>query len=254
MSSTKDQIKKLTRILYPTGRAYGMPAGGFFDKLHSGLAESEAKAYDDANAILSAILPDNDGFTVEDATDWEFRLGMITNPLVFLADRKLAILRKMNHPGDIPARQSWDFLEQSLQLAGFDVYVHENIPEQAPQSFISSDDLFEMGDDAEMGLPEMGNSVSLFPSFFNIAEMGDIEMGQIEMGEVSFNNKVANHIDEFFDSTFSTGANYRSTCFIGGQVEGTFANVDINRKKEFRQTILRIKPVQLVGFLLINYI
>src|SRR5690606_32537660 len=84
------------------------------------------RAYADALKIQDAQLPDNDGFTADDATDWERRLGMIYSPLVPLADRKLAILRKMNHPGTIKARQNWLYVEGQLRAAGFDVYVHEN--------------------------------------------------------------------------------------------------------------------------------
>ena len=254
--ATIDKIKKITRQLYPTGRAFNMSAGGNFEKLHSGLAESEARAVDDANAILFSILPDNANFTVDDAEDWERRLGMITSPGVSLPDRMAAIIRKMNHPGDIPARQSWDYLQDSLQLAGFDVYVHENIPEQSPQNFIIAPEMIEMDSaGSEMGDGgEMANVFSLFPSFFNIPEMGEIEMGAVEMDDYSFNNLVVNNISEFLDSYYSIVDNYRSTFFVGGQIKGTFADVDINRKDEFRQTILRIKPAQSVGILLINYI
>jgi len=257
--ATKDKIKDLTRLLYPTGRAFNMPRGGNFDKLHSALAESESDAYESASSILFSILPDNPNFTVDDAEDWERRLGMITNPAVPLPDRMAAIIRKMNHPGDIPARQSWDFLEQSLQLAGFDVYVHENIPETDPATAIAAGipELGEMGGaGSEMGEIEMGSAFSVYPGLFYISEMGadDSEMGAIEMGGIEYKNKVVNEINEYIDSLFPIVGNYRSTFYIGGQNFGTFADVDVNRKDEFRQTILRIKPAHSVGLLLINYI
>ncbi len=124
--STLEKIKKLGKTLYPTGRAFKIPFEGVFDKLNSALSESETRAFDDAVSILDSALPDNDNFTTGDATDWERRLGLITNPAVPLSDRKLAIIRKIRHPGNIPARQNFLYLQGQLQDAGFDVFVFEN--------------------------------------------------------------------------------------------------------------------------------
>src|SRR6478736_6437530 len=120
------KIKKLTQKLFPTGRAFKMPVGGYFDLLTDALTESEARAYADALSTLDSALPDNNNFTESDATSWETRLGLPTNISIPLADRKLAIMRKMNHPGTVKARENYRFMESQLQAAGFDVYVYEN--------------------------------------------------------------------------------------------------------------------------------
>ena len=83
-----DKIKKLTKQLFPTGRAFNYPIGGGLDKLMSSLAESEKRAIDDNYSILDQILPDNSNFSADDATKWENRLGMITVSGVSLTDRK----------------------------------------------------------------------------------------------------------------------------------------------------------------------
>ena len=75
--TTQQKIMALTRQLYPTGRAFKMPAGGWLEKLHHALGISEAKAYNDAVSLLNGLLPDNPNFTEEDASTWEVRLGMI---------------------------------------------------------------------------------------------------------------------------------------------------------------------------------
>src|SRR5688572_11845637 len=121
-----DKIKSLTKQLYPTGRVFKMPVGGFFEKLHNGLAESENRAYEDAVSILDSALPDNDKFTSADASSWEKRLGLITNTSVSLDDRKLSIIRKMAHPGSVKGRQHYLYLQGQLQAAGFDLNVYEN--------------------------------------------------------------------------------------------------------------------------------
>lgn len=121
-----DRIKKLSKSLFPTGRAFKMPVGGSFEKLMSGLAASEERAYEDALSILDSAIPDNDNFTEEDAAQWERRLGLIVGSGT-LEQRKQAIIRKMNHPGIVKARQHRLFLETQLQAAGFEVGVIENI-------------------------------------------------------------------------------------------------------------------------------
>ncbi len=229
---------KLTKQLYPTGRAYKMARDSDFEKLNIALNVSEEKFYNDARAVLNTIIPDNDLFSEEDAAFWEHALGLITNISVSLADRKLAILRKMKHPGLNPAKQHYLYLEGQLRAAGFDVYVYENRFPGYPDP-----DVFVTRTPLDVG----------GPSILSQTRYNTFRYGQRNYG-VSFNNIIANSIYENVDANFDVGPNFGRTFFIGGNPIGTFANVDANRKLEFRQTILRIKPVQTVGFLFINYI
>lgn len=229
------KILKVTKQLYPTGRAYKMPKNGDLEKFHTAIGVSQAQAYSDALSIRDSILPDNSNFSAEDASAWEVRLGMIDGTGIALADRKLAIARKMNHPGNVPARQHYLYLEWQLQAAGFDVYVHENRFSVYPDSYETHNPITEYGAPATQ------------------RQHGQFQHGQVTQG-VYYANMVVNFIDETQDSLFMLGDNMRSTFFVGGQTVGTFANVDTLRKNEFRQLILRTKPVQTVGLLLINYI
>lgn len=232
-----DKIITLTKQLYPTGRAFRVSVDSFKLRLHNALGISEAQAYNDAISTLDSALPDNDDFSVEDATAWEHRLGLITNQAVSLEDRKLAIIRKMNHPGTIPTRQHYLYLESQLQAAGFDVYVHEN--------------RFPLGSGAyETQTPEevTGGTAPLVMQHGNPPQHGDGQHG------TGVWNIVVNNLDEDLDSSFNIGTNLKSTFFIGGPYVGDYANVDANRKLEFRQLILRIKPVQTIAYLFINYI
>jgi hypothetical protein len=249
-----NKILNLTKQLYPTGRAFSIHEGSKIERLHRALAVSENIAFNDSLSILNSILPDNDAFTLDDCARWEQRLGLITNTNVLFSDRKLAIIRKMNHPGTILARQSRDYIQDQLQLAGFNVFVHENTYGLPPESILILPlELGEMGD-PEMGEIEMGDAESYFPDLFIYPEMGEIEMGDPEMGETVYNNIIVNSINVLFDEFFDIGQNNFSTFFIGGEILGTFANVDSERMDEFRQLILKIKPVQTVGILFINYI
>ncbi len=232
-----DRLMALTRQFYPTGRAFRMPFGGYLETLHFALNISEMQAYNDAVSILNDILPDNDGFTEGDATDWERRLGLITNPAVSLEDRKKAIARKMNSPNRNPARQNYLYIEEQLQLAGFDVYVFENIFPNYPSGYITQTP-YEVSGSSEI---------------ITLMQHGDFQHGDQEHGGF-YNNKIVNYINEIDDYSFNIGQNFRCTFFIGGNPLGTFANVPEARHDEFRQLILTLKPVQTVGYLFINYI
>lgn len=256
MSNFKDQLLALTKQLLPKGRAFLMNENSLKERVEKALILSEERFVLDSLSVLDSILPDNDNFTVYDAELWEQRLGLITNPLVSLADRKAAIIRKMNHPGDILARQSRDYIESQLQLAGFNVFVHENLNGQTPQSLLILPlELGEMGgDNSEMGEIEMGSAETYYPDLFTFNEMGEFEMGGNEMGEIIYNDMCVNYIDSSMDASFNVGSNYLCTFVVGGQVLGEFADVDVNRKDELRQLILKLKPTQTVAYLFINYI
>lgn len=227
-----DDIRQLWNQLFPTGRAYRTPVGSFKEKLRNGISNSLKQTADDSYSVLYSILPDNENFTEEMATRWEGLLGLITNPSVPLADRKQAIIRKMNHPGNILARQSRDYIESQLQLAGFDVYVYENIPAQNPGTFFG-------------------------PGLSGIAEHSDMvehmETGMEHGSLLLWNDVVANSINWEEDQYFDIGQNLKCTFFICGSMTGVFADVTQERRIELRQLILRLKPTQAIAYLGINY-
>lgn len=254
MGLNADKLKALTKQLYPTGRVFKMQEGSIFDRLHDALVLSEERCFDDIVSTLDSTLADNDNFTVDDALIWENRLGLISNDLVSLVDRKLAIIRKLNHPGTIRARQNYSYLQQQLQLAGFDVYVYENLALDSIEDILFLNNLAINLGQNNLGSFNLGDSYSVYDQYFTQFNLGSFNLGSANLNQQVYNNKVVNRIDANLDLLFNVGSSLRSTFFIGGNPLGTFANVDQNRKDEFRQLILKIKPVQTVGYLLINYI
>lgn len=232
-----DQILLLSKQLYPTGRAFKLFDQSVHERLHKALAKSEERAYNAATSILYSILPDNDNFTSDDATDWERRLGLITNLSISLSNRKAAIRRKLSQPGNAPAKSNWRYLQEQLQAAGFDVYVYENRFQDYP------------GEDYFTKTPGQisGNS-----GYFITNRHGMFQHGQVQHGG-HYTGFCANYIDELQDYKFVISPNLRSTFFIGGSILGNSANIPSARHDEFRQLILTLKPVQTVAFLFINY-
>lgn len=232
-----EKIKAITKLLYPTGRAFRVKVSSDIAKLHDGLSVSENQALIDAISILDSALPDNSNFTTEDASAWERRLGL-PQSVASLADRKLAIIRKMNHPGDIKARQHYLYMQGQLQAAGFNVYVYENRFPTYPTGFTTK-------------TPAVF-ALTSYP-MVQIQHTFLVQHGQVNHGS-TYGNKAANRLEQALDNYFNVGANFRSTFFIGGPYPGEFANVSLVRKDEFRQLIFKLKPAQTIGFLLINYI
>lgn len=234
--SILDKYVKLSRQLFPTGRAFRMYTNGNSERLHKALAISEARAYEDIKSTLDSLLPDNDNFTADDATDWERRLGLISNPLVPLQDRKAAIYRKMGSPGINPARSGAKWLEKQLRDAGFDVYVHENIFPAYPSGY-------------ERRTPGQINA-----SILSQLQYGDFEYGYMEYGYY-FNYIIANSILNKEDTDlFNWITDFGCSFFICGKTLGTYANVLASREPEFRQLVLGQKQTQDIAFCYLNFI
>lgn len=240
-----DKIIKLKQQLYPKGRAFVFDEKSYLYAFHKAIAEVLKNGYNDAKSILDSILPDNDRFSELDASQWERRLGLISNSNVSLENRKKAILRKWQHPGQIAPRQHRLFIENQLQLAGFNVRVFEN--------------RFYDG---------LGNIISLTPDVFSFYQHGVFEHGENEHGDLFNFSVIANYIDEQRDSDFEVTDNL-FTFFIANDDFGTVDNFGVTipntiedikadvlevRKKEFRQLLLKLKPQQTVGYLFVNYI
>lgn len=236
--TTAADILKLSKQLYPTGRAMIIPADGTKEQLHTGLGISEAAAYDNSLALLDSILPDNANFTDENADSWYRKLGIVSDPTVPLDEKKAAILRKMQHPGTIPARQHFLYLERELQLADFDVFVFEN-------RFVSGSTFITKEPDTLIGVSGSAVHSPL------------IQHGQVQHG-ATFNQQVVNNILQAVDGSYDIGTprdeKLRATFFVGADPLGDFASVPAERESEFRQLILKLKPVHTLAYLFVNYV
>lgn len=244
----KKNILKLKKQLYPKGRAFNYNETSVLQAFHRGLAEPLKQAYNNAKSILDSLLADNPNFTTVDATQWERRLAITSNPNTDLSDRKKAIIRKLQHPGQVAARQHRLFIENQLRLAGFDVRVYEN------RFYDNQNNLTTLTAEAVGGV-----------------QHGEFQHGEVEHGDFQ-STIIANYIDEQRDENFNVGNNFRSTFFVASNDLGTIdslgvtilnqsastsdriANIPVSRKNEFRELILKLKPTQTVGYLLVNYI
>lgn len=225
-----DILNDLSIQLYPTGRAWYRPEKGIWEGFHAAINTSFARLIDDSKLLIDQTIPDNDNFTVTDAELWEYRLGLITNPLLDLELRKQAIKRKLGHPNNIKARQHPLFIQSQLQLAGFDVYVHENtIPYQTPEDVAA----ITLGELQHGGPTQHGDSTQHGGESFAV---------------------IANSIAEVEAYAVGGDENLWATFFIGGPNLGDVATVPLARLREFKELVIKLKPAHTVAFTFINYL
>jgi hypothetical protein len=225
-----DSLRDLSVQLYPTGRAWYKPENGNFQRFHDAINISLVRLIDEGKLLLDQTFPDNENFSKDDASLWEYRLGLITNNNLDLELRKAGIKRKLGHPNNVKSRQHKSFIEHQLQLSGFNVWVHENtIPYRTPNEIllISSNDVqHEESTQHGLGLAHGGDSFSL----------------------------IANSIEEIEDYSIGGAENLWATFFIGGENLGDSANVPSLRLREFKELVIKLKPANLVAITFINYV
>lgn len=234
--ATFEKIATLANQLFPRGRAFKNVLGGTRQKLIFGISTEWERLWNGMLSLMDSAIPDVNGFDESDASAWERFYGIKDGGLAGLSleERRLAILQKMNFPNGQAARQNFKFIEEQLRTAGFDVYVYENKFPTYPSGYITMTP-------EELGLGS------------DSVQYGDNDYGEFGYGDSQYPNIVANHITQVGDADFNIGDGWFATFFVGGPTLGEFANVSQLREKELRQLILKMKPAQTVGFLLVNF-
>ena len=235
LSSVSSLMANLATQLYPTGRAWYMLKDSIMQKFHSAINVSFVRLVDDSRQTLDSCFPDNENFSEEDCNLWEYRFGMRTNSALSLSVRRNAILQRMARGRNVLARQHIKYLEYQLQLAGFNVFLHEN-------GFIEGGvRVFKRPQDILILMTE------------NVQHGGSTQHGiGIQHGGVN-SEVIANSYKK--NELYSVADEYLwATFFIGGEDLGTTAEIPENRVEEFRELVLKLKPAHLVAFTFINYI
>lgn len=225
----------LSRQLYPTGRAWYMKRGGVFDRLHKGLNRSFIRLINAGRGTLDSVFPDNINFDEDDASLWEYRLGLITNESLSIEVRRDAILRKMAYPNNVRARQHPLFIQGQLQKAGFDVWIHENR-------------FFEGGEWVYRTPTEIAGL-----SLIATQHGGDTQHGGgTQHGSTGF-QVIANQSTPTESYNVGGYGNLWATFFIGGETLGSTAIVPETRLREFKELVLKLKPAHTVAFTFVSY-
>lgn len=230
-----DIFSNLAAQLYPTGRAFYMQKGGVMDNTHIAFNRSFIRLISDARLTIDSAFPDNENFTTDDCTLWEYRFGMVTDTTLSVQQRRAAIYRRMSRGRNVPARQHRSYIEAQLQLAGFDVYVYEN-------------------DFIEGGVRVYKRPQDIIGLALNTSQHGFGFQHGIGSQHGGGNSQViANSYKS--DEPYGVGTDRLwATFFIGGPNLGDMASIPEKRQEEFRELVLKLKPAHLVAFTFINYV
>lgn len=228
-------LSDLASQLYPKGRAFNMIKGSIMDKVHLAFNVSFIRLINDAKSTIDSTFPDNNNFTSDDCTLWEYRFGIVTDTSLTVIDRRAALLRRMGRGRNVPARQHRNYIEYQLQVAGFDVYVYEN------------------------GFDEGGVIVYKTPEEISGAGAGVVQHGGdsqhgIGMQHGGGNSEVIANSYKPNEAYSVAEDNIWATFFIGGPNLGDYAVIPEQRQEEFRELVLKLKPAHLVAFTFINYV
>lgn len=230
------KMSDLVNLLYPTGRAWNLPESSNYRKLHNSFNLSFLKVKDFMKSMVDSYIPDNDSFNSDNCSFWEQKLGLISNDETPLEIRKNIILRKISFPKGIEARQGLAYIQNQIDLYGFECEIRENIFQKPDGSFYHEDPVSFL------------NLTAVETQHGNPTQHGV----NIQHGKSSY-DVIANSMD---DEVFNLGGNQNlwATFFITSKESiNQPAIIPLNRKREFRELILKLKPAQLIAFCLTKY-
>lgn len=230
-----DIFANLASQLYPTGRAFYMQKGGVMDNTHIAFNRSFIRLVNDAKSTIDSCFPDNANFSADDCTLWEWRFGIVTDTSLSLSDRKAALLRRMGRGRNVPARQHKNYIEYQLQIAGFNVFVHEN-------GFI------------EGGVKIYKNPSDIIAGGAGVVQHGGTSQHGIGMQHGGGSAQVIANSYKPNEPYSVADDKLWATFFIGGEILGDMAEIPAKREEEFRELVLKLKPAHLVAFTFINYV
>jgi hypothetical protein len=235
-TSNEEDLLGLVSQLYPTGRAWYLPENGVFQNLHKAINVSFLRFVNDSYNLIDGSFPDNVDFDENDCDLWEYRLGLITNSSLSLNQRRTIILRKMAYPQNQRLRQGYRYIQEQLNLYGFNVGVYENI-------------FYDINGDYYYKLPSDILSQSVTPTQHG----GIIQHGtSTQHGAGNFDVIANNMYQESYN--FGGVENLWATFYIAGPNSiSDYASIPSNRKAEFRELVLKLKPAHTIAFTFINY-
>jgi hypothetical protein len=212
------KFMRITRQLLPTGRAWWLAANSYISNIFEALSVSDSRIENDIINIKYSILADSNFMSLEAVERWESIFAIKSSTVI--EDRILAINQRQSYPGNVLARQSMPYIQSQLQLAGFNVYLSKGFDVSTAEYY---DDCYY--DDV------IYDSTS-------------------DVFEIIANDVVVNRDAHFCLSSLDDYAIYT----ISASDIISNAQIQVERKNEFRELILRLKPAQVVCVLKVTYV
>lgn len=261
--------RNVINALLPDGQAWEPGAGDDYDLLLNGIGENSDAVKSDLDLIRYFRNP----YKTPILSDLEKEFAVIPSASATEAERRQRLAIKMFNKSQLP---TYEFLQEKLRDAGFDVYVHANSPAVDPAIFL--DEAFQMtagdtlpgGNDAQAGEPEAycgrvggellvnGELFKAFPNYTVLCDEAEAQCGE--------SSATAGEYDsirlEYIQYDIPPAAQWPLVFFVGGEATrnalGELTNIDIadiaiERRLEFRRIILRYKPMMSWAGLIVVY-
>ena len=232
----RNNFLDLSLDLYPTGSVWRMSEESSLRKLHQGFNMSFLRLKKMSDSVINKVYPDNQEFDKEDCFYWENKLGLTTNEDLALYLRKDIILRKITFPRNFIARQGVLYMQEQLDIYGFNCKIYEN-------------KFFDINGNLYQKTP-----LEIYDDGVSAVQHGnDTQHGNgTQHGSGNFDVIANSHLDENF--AIGGDENLWATFFIAAKNSiNERATIDLSRKREFRELILKLKPAHLVAFVFANY-
>jgi len=214
MSNFYTVIKKLL----PKGLAFFLKDGTQHQQFIEALGMEPERIKIFFDKVRDSGIPDGN-LPTEALPDWETFLGLQQNSSLSDAEKNERIKGKYTAQGG----QGPDYLEETLQAAGYPVYVVENPTGADPRPYL--------------GILIAGPAVYDNKKII-VSTLGSMTLGSKKLGEYlgtrvfEIEKTISTDTDTWYDYWFLTGA--------GGL--GNFVNIPIEKKQDFIKQVLQIKP------------
>ena len=256
----------LFKYLFPKSNTFTL----FVQKKLTQFIEGLTALPDDLRKYIDQIWLDIFPDTTRCIEKWEEQFG-IKDPAATLQGRRDAITRRWQMKGG----QGPEYIQQTLQDAGFAVQVHENNPPVDPAIFLVGDFVMVAGgDNAFAGRADAyaGKTTAgelLVNGFISVATDQRLFLAAAGNGTYAGNQKaVAGYFESFKveNKTYELPTDpllFSFVWFIGGDAVRNGSNeltsiatvqIPAEREKEFKELILTIKPVQSWVGLIIEFV
>ncbi len=248
--------RKVTDQLFPTGRAHKVQAVG--ERTRDAITDGINDLDNGINDLLNGVLPDNSGFTVEWCERHERMYALPSYNSDTLQDRIDRIIAHLTPPNPEYGYLSLEAIQNELNANGWNgiLYVYENLTGLFPQQVLPQLSFPPQLGNGQLGDFQLGtfNFASDYPQFFTQYQLGDFQLGASQLGSApQFNNKIANSVNRY-DDLFVNLYPISNTFYICGPNLGDIVILPLSDEVKLRTLLLEIKPLNSVGFLLIEYI
>lgn len=260
----KSLMKSMIDALLPKGSIWIPKVNGFFEKVLFGLADS----FDVVRLKLTGLAYIRNAKLTPVLDDLEKDYGLPFNSNLTKSERRAALDSRINAVDNTGSRQE---LGAALQRAGFPVFVYSNSPAIDPSRLQDEYITIAGGEAAFAGEPSavagaflaelvVNGNILVVTDVFLLVSGGTTAFA----GEPEAIAEIESVIEADYLYTIPSNPDlWPFIFFVGGDadfaVDGSIirigsVDIDINRREEFLEIILKYKPVFTWGLLKINFI